>query len=110
MNLLLDRWLQGVVAVCIVFSLASCEDEVLVKKNQDLRQQLSELEKKVDMLEINAGEDPGDQAVELKIVNEAVAKALVQLKEQDEEKEALEKEHAEMEKKLRAYQRKYQIR
>ena len=112
MKLPFNAFLQCIVVTFTFLSLASCEevDEALVKKNQNLRQKLSEIEKKVDILEINAGEDPGDQTVALKKANDELAKALEALKQQDEEKEKLEKAHAKMEKDLRDYQKKYRIR
>lgn len=90
--------------------LTSCEDEALILKNKELRQELNELEKQVDLLEINAGEDPGDQTEKLKRANEELAKAMEELQELDAEKEKLEASHAELEEDLREYQRKYKIR
>ena len=92
---------------CFLFS--SCEDEELVKKNEELRVQLSELEKKADMAEINAGEDPGDQTEAVKKVNEELNQALSKLEELDNEKTAIEKQQSVAEKELRDYQSKYRI-
>lgn len=102
--------LRITVVAFAVLSVTSCEDEILVKKNLELRQQLSDLEKKVDILEINAGEDPGDQTLGLKKANAELAKALEDLKRLDAEKEKLEKSRAAMEKDLRDYQKRYKIR
>jgi len=92
---------------CFLFT--SCEDKALVKKNEDLRLQLSEVEKKADLMEINAGEDPGDQTEALKKVNGELRKALSKLEELDDEKEELEKKQKALEEELRRYQKKYRI-
>lgn len=98
-----------VVAMNIVVSLSSCEDKALIQKNKELRQQLSELDRKVDILEVNAGEDPGDQTKALQTANAELSEAMERLKELDGEKERLEATHMKMEKELRDYKRKYQI-
>ena len=98
-----------VVAMSIIVSLSSCEDKALIEKNKELRQQLSELDKKVDILEVNAGEDPGDQTKALQATNAELSEALERLKELDGEKEQLEAAHLKMENELRAYKKKYQI-
>ncbi|BDS05798.1 hypothetical protein NT6N_08380 [Oceaniferula spumae] len=91
------------------FALTSCEDKELVKKNEELRLQLSELEKKVDLMEINAGEDPGDQTAALNKTNSELRKAMAELEALDNEKDELEKKHAKMEEELRKYQKEYRI-
>lgn len=91
------------------FAVTSCEDKALVQKNEDLRLQLSELEKKVDLMEINAGKDPGDQTAALNKVNGELRKALAELKALDDQKAELEKKHRELEEQLRRYQKKYRI-
>jgi cell division protein FtsB len=97
-------------ASAIVVSLTSCDDDALVAQNQKLRQQLSQLEKEVDLLKINAGEDPGDQSTAIKKSNADLAKALAKLEQLDDERERLETSHAAREKEFRDYQKKYQIR
>lgn len=91
-------------------SFSSCEDKALIQKNEELRKRVSELEKEVDILQINAGENPGDQTASIKQANKDLAKALGELEQLDAEKEKLEEAHAKMEKELRDYQRKYQIK
>lgn len=88
---------------------SSCEDKELIQKNEELRLQLSEIEKKADIAEINAGQDPGDQTEALKKVNEELSQTISKLDTLDKEKEAIEKKQAELEKELREYQGKYRI-
>ncbi|MGB0992052.1 MAG: hypothetical protein ACPG32_06240 [Akkermansiaceae bacterium] len=88
----------------------SCgEDEALVKQNEELRVQVSDLESRVAIAEARAGKDPGDQTKALKKTNEELAATLKQLEELDAELEALAKAHREKEKAFRDYQRKYPI-
>jgi len=101
--------LQAFLALICLFAVTSCEDKVLVKKNEELRLQLSELEKEVDLLKISAGVDPGDQTSALKKVNGELREAMAELESLDNEKEKLEKKHAEVEEELRKYQKKYRI-
>ena len=103
------RSLQLILAVSAIVTLSSCEDKALVQKNEDLRQRVSELEKEVDLKQVNAGENPGDQTSALKQANVNLTKALGDLEKLDDEKVKLEAAHAKLEKELRAYQKKYRI-
>lgn len=80
-----------------------------MQKNEDLRVQLNELEKKADLMEISAGENPGDQSAALDKVNVELRSALKELESLDNQKDELEKKHRELEKQLRSYQKKYRI-
>ena len=95
---------------CVLCTLTSCENKALVQKNQELREQLTDLEKQVSLLQISAGKDPGDQTAALKKANDELVKALEQLEQLDDERESLEESCAKTEKELRAYQKKYTIR
>ena len=97
-------------AMSIIVLLSSCEDKALILKNKDLRQRLSELERKVDILEVDAGEDPGDQTEAIKTANAELSTALKKLKDLDDEKERLEATHLKKEKELRNYKKTYQIK
>ncbi len=101
------RMVFGAVAVV---TLSSCEDKALVQKNEQLRQQVSELEKEVDLLEINAGENPGDQSKAIKQANDELRSALGELEKLDDEKGKLDAAHVKLEKDLRNYQKKYQLK
>ncbi|NWK56919.1 hypothetical protein HW115_14945 [Verrucomicrobiaceae bacterium N1E253] len=109
MNALKRLVLLGWVLPACVLLVSSCEDEQLVAENQKLRQELSDLEKKVDLLKINAGEDPGDQTAAIKKANEELEQAMETIKRLDEEKAELESKHAAAEKDFRDYQKKYRI-
>ena len=91
--------------MCVI----SCEDKALVQKNEQLRQRVSELEKEVDILKINAGEDPGDQTEAIKATSESLRKTIAKLEELDGEREKLEQIHTAKEKEFRDYQRKYPV-
>lgn len=95
-------------SLCLLLA-SSCEDKALVKKNQELRERISELEKEVDVLQINAGEDPGDQTEAIEKANKELRQALAELEKLDAEKEQFEADHAKMEKELREYQKKYRV-
>lgn len=97
------------VAMGVVLSFTSCEDKALIQKNKELRQELSGLERKVDLLKLSAGEDPGDQTEAIKVANTELSDALEQIKTLDGEKERIEAAHEKMEKDLREYKKKYQI-
>lgn len=101
--------LHVLASVSLLLGLASCEDKELVRKNEELRQRVAELQKKVDILKIEAGEDPGDQTQEIKRVSEELRKALAKLEELDGERDKLEAVHAAKEKEFREYQRKYPV-
>lgn len=96
-------------AICVV-AFSSCEDKALIQKNEKLRVEISELEKKVSMLEVEAGEDPGEQTELLKQSNEALRLKMEELEKLDAEKERLESEHVKLEKDFREYQGKYKIK
>lgn len=93
-----------------LFIATSCEDKEAIQKNEELRVQIVELEKKIGLMEIEAGEDPGDQSVHLKHANEELAKALKTLESLDDEKTALEEQQKQLVKEFRAYQQKYQVK
>jgi cell division protein FtsB len=97
-------------AVVAVVTFSSCEDKALVQENEQLRQRVSELKKEVDLLEINAGENPGDQTHAIKQANDDLGRALAELEKLDDEKEKLETAHVKLEKDLRDYQKKYQLK
>ena len=99
--------LSALVLACFFF--ISCEDKELVKKNEELRVKLNETKKQADLMEINAGEDPGDQSGEIAKVNEDLTNTLNKLKELDQQKEAVEEKQRVLEEELRAYQKKYRI-
>ena len=103
------RSLLLIVTAFSVVAISSCEDKELVKKNEELRQRVSELEKKVDLMQINAGENPGDQTAALKKANAELSRVLGELKELDNEKVTLEATRTKLEKELHAYQKKYRI-
>ncbi|MCP5535295.1 MAG: hypothetical protein H7A51_03560 [Akkermansiaceae bacterium] len=98
-----------VLSAFAVFLLTSCEDKALVRKNEDLRKQVSELEEQVGLLEMEIGEDPGDQTALISEANSALKKALEQLEQLDNEKMDLEASHEKLEKEFRDYQKKYPI-
>lgn len=98
-----------IIAIAATISLSSCQDKALVKKNEDLRQQVTELKEKISTLEAQAGEDPGDQTASLNEVNENLLKTLDELKGLDEQKQSLEEKYTQMEKDLEAYKRKYVV-
>lgn len=105
-NLLFRVTLAGVAAI----TFTSCEDKALVQKNEQLRQRVSELEQEVGLLEINAGENPGDQTQAIKQANDDLGRALAELAKLDGEKEKLEASHVKLEKDFRDYQKKYQLK
>ncbi len=102
------NYLLSAALACVLFS--SCENKELVEKNEELRVKLSELVKKADLAEINAGEDPGDQTEALTKVNAELAQTLSQLEQLDNERDAIEKKQIELEKELRTYKSKYRIK
>ena len=102
--------IQALLATGFLGMISSCEDKAMVQKNEELRQRVSELEKEVDILQVNAGENPGDQSSSINRANKELTTALSELEKLDGEKEKLEETHAKMEKDLRDYQRKYQIK
>jgi len=97
-------------AAIFVFACSSCEDKALIQKNEKLRLEISELEKEVSYLEIEAGEDPGDQSAAIEQTNKNLTKALKELEELDDERMEQEQAHTKLEKEFRDYQRKYQIK
>jgi outer membrane murein-binding lipoprotein Lpp len=97
-------------AIASICLFSSCEDKAMIQKNEELRKQVSELEKEVDLLEINAGDDPGDQTAAIERANTELTTALGELEKLDGEKVKLEDAHTKLEKEFRIYQRKYQIK
>lgn len=106
----LNSLFQVILGGVAVVAFSSCEDKALTQKNEQLRQRLSELEREVDLLEIGAGENPGDKTQEVKRVNDDLGRALAELEKLDHEKERLETAHAKLEKDFRDYQKKYQLK
>ena len=87
-----------------------CEDKALIQKNDDLKVEISELEKELDTLKIEAGEDPGDQSAKLESANESLAAELEKLKALDEQVEKLEAERIKLEEEMLAYKKQYKIK
>ena len=97
-------------AAMSLVAFSSCEDKALIQKNEKLRVEVSELEKEVSYLEIQAGEDPGDQSAAIEQTNKNMTKALEELERLDDERVKQEQAHKELEKEFRDYQKKYQIK
>ena len=87
-----------------------CEDKALIQKNDDLKVEISELEKELDTLKIEAGEDPGDQSAKLESANTSLASELEKLKALDEQVEKLEAERIKLEEEMLAYKKQYKIK
>ena len=101
--------IQVCLSLFCLFALSSCEDKELVKKNEALLNQITELETKIASIEAQVGEDPGDQEANLKHANENLASTLNKLQKLDSKKEQLAAQLATTEKEFQDYQNKYKI-
>ena len=101
--------IQVCLSLFCLLALSSCEDKELVKKNEALLNQITELETKIASIEAQVGEDPGDQEANLKQANENLASTLNKIQELDSKKEQLAAQLVTTEKEFQDYQNKYKI-